>query len=39
MEGSKDRMENAGGDITCYDWFFCTKKLPKEEVEKKLGKK
>ena len=36
---AKDRMENAGGDMTCYDWFFCTKKLPKEEVEKKLGKK
>jgi len=36
---AQDRMENAGGDMTCYDWFFCTKKLPKEEVEKKLGKK
>ncbi len=36
---AKDRMDNAAGDMTCYDWFFCTKKLPKEEVEKKLGKK
>lgn len=24
--------------LTCYDWFFCTKKLSKEEIEKKLGK-
>ncbi|MDD4431624.1 MAG: peroxiredoxin [Bacteroidales bacterium] len=36
---AKDRMDNTAGDMTCYDWFFCTKKLPKEEVEKKLGKK
>ncbi len=36
---AKDRMNNTAGDMTCYDWFFCTKKLPKEEVEKKLGKK
>lgn len=35
---AKDRMENKADDITCYDWFFCTKKLSKEEVEKKLGK-
>lgn len=24
--------------LKCYDWFFCTKELSKEEVEKKLGK-
>lgn len=35
---AKERMENKSDDITCYDWFFCTKKLPKEEVEKRLGK-
>ncbi len=35
---AKERMENKSDDMTCYDWFFCTKKLPKEEVEKKLGK-
>ncbi len=35
---AKDRMEDKSGELTCYDWFFCTKKLPKEEVEKKLGK-
>ncbi len=27
---AKDRVENAGKDVKCYDWFFCTKKLAKE---------
>lgn len=31
---AKDRMEGKQEGITCYDWFFCTKKLPKEDVEK-----
>ncbi len=35
---ANDRMENPGEGVTCYDWFFCTKKLSKEEVESKLGK-
>ena len=35
---AKERMEEHQEGVTCYDWFFCTKKLPKEEVEKKLGK-
>lgn len=35
---AKERMENSSDDIHCYDWFFCTKKLSKEEVESKLGK-
>ncbi|MDL2223439.1 peroxiredoxin [Bacteroidales bacterium OttesenSCG-928-M11] len=35
---AKDRMEDKSGNIHCYDWFFCTKKLSKEEVESKLGK-
>lgn len=35
---AKERMEDRSGELTCYDWFFCTKKLPKEEVEKSLGK-
>lgn len=35
---AKDRMEDKSGEMTCYDWFFCTKKLSKEEVESKLGK-
>ncbi|MCK9163919.1 MAG: peroxiredoxin [Bacteroidales bacterium] len=35
---AKDRMEDKTGEMTCYDWFFCTKKLSKEAVESKLGK-
>ena len=30
---AKDRMEGKG-DIKCYDWFFCTKKIAKEEIDK-----
>lgn len=33
-----DKAQAAGSDIKCYDWFFCTKKISKEEVEKHLGK-
>lgn len=36
---AEERMANDDPDVHCYDWFFCTKKLPKEEVEKKLGGK
>lgn len=28
---AKERMESKG-DIHCYDWFFCTKKIDKEKV-------
>ena len=35
---AKERMDNASGELTCYDWFFCTKKLSKGDVESKLGK-
>lgn len=35
---AKERMDNASGELTCYDWFFCTKKLSKDDVESKLGK-
>jgi len=28
---AKERMESKNG-MTCYDWFFCTKKLEKEKV-------
>lgn len=35
---AKERMENKG-DMTCYDWFFCTKKLDKDTVMKKVLKK
>lgn len=34
---AKERMENKE-EMTCYDWFFCTKKLSKEQVEAALGK-
>lgn len=30
---AKERMENQK-DIHCYDWFFCTKKLSKDDLEK-----
>ena len=39
MEALKKRDEGKEGDITCHAWWFCTRKLPKEEVDAKLGKK
>jgi peroxiredoxin (alkyl hydroperoxide reductase subunit C) len=35
---AKDRMENKT-EMKCYDWFFCTKKLSKEQVKKAISKK
>lgn len=35
---AKQRMESKE-EMTCYDWFFCTKKLSKEEVLSKIVKK
>ena len=35
---AKDRMESSDEQVHCHDWFFCTKKLDKEKVEKALGK-
>lgn len=32
---AKERMESKNG-LTCYDWFFCTKKLDKETVLEKV---
>jgi len=29
---AKDRMEGKEGEMHCYDWFFCTKKLDKQMV-------
>lgn len=29
---AKDRMEKKDPDVTCYDWFFCTKKLSKDKI-------
>ena len=36
---AKERMENKTEGVTCYDWFFCTKKLPKERVFSTIIKK
>lgn len=35
---AKNRMEGKEEGVTCYDWFFCTKNLSKEEIEKEIGK-
>jgi len=35
---AKERME-AKGEITCYDWFFCTKKIDKDKVLSTILKK
>jgi len=34
---AKERMEGKEG-LTCYDWFFCTKKLEKEKILKTITK-
>jgi peroxiredoxin (alkyl hydroperoxide reductase subunit C) len=39
MKVAADRMEGREGPMKCYDWFFCTREISKEEVEKKLGLK
>jgi peroxiredoxin (alkyl hydroperoxide reductase subunit C) len=36
---AKDRMEGKEAGLECKDWFFCTKKLDKETVFKKVLKK
>lgn len=35
---AKERMEGTNEEITCYDWFFCTKKLSKEVIDNALLK-
>ena len=35
---AKDRMDGKE-DMKCYDWFFCTKPISKEDVEKTILKK
>jgi peroxiredoxin (alkyl hydroperoxide reductase subunit C) len=32
---AKDRMDGKE-DITCHDWFFCTKKISEKEVLEKI---
>lgn len=36
---AQKRMEGKEGEMTCYDWFFCTRKLSKEQVEEEIYKK
>lgn len=36
---AKERMENKDDTTTCYDWFFCTKKLDKDTVLETVLKK
>jgi peroxiredoxin 2/4 len=36
---AKDRMDGKESGLECKDWFFCTKKISKEEVLKKILKK
>lgn len=33
---AKERMESKVADLTCYDWFFCTKKLSLERVNSQV---
>ncbi|WP_044117968.1 peroxiredoxin [Alkaliflexus imshenetskii] len=35
---AKERVEGKDANIKCYDWFFCTKPLSKEEVFKAIQK-
>jgi peroxiredoxin 2/4 len=34
---AKDRMEGKEENVTCYDWFFCTRKIDKETVLKTIA--
>lgn len=36
---AQERMEGKDANIECKDWFFCTKKISKEEIENKILKK
>lgn len=39
MKGVEERVaKQAETGMKCYDWFFCTKPIAKEEIEKKIGK-
>lgn len=35
---AQERMEKKDKDVHCFDWFFCFKKLPKEETAKPAKK-
>lgn len=34
---AKDRVEGKEWPMKCYDWFFCTKEISKEDIETGLG--
>lgn len=34
----QDKMDNGREGVTCHDWFFCTKELLREEIDKYLRK-
>ncbi len=36
---AKDRMDGKDAGVTCHDWFFCTKKIAKDEVLSRINKK
>ncbi len=36
---AKDRMEGKEKDVTCHDWFFCTKPISKETILQTVLKK
>lgn len=36
---AKSRMDGEEEGVKCYDWFFCTKEVSREEVESRLYKK
>lgn len=36
---AKDRMDGKQEGVTCKDWFFCTKQIPKDQVLAKVLKK
>lgn len=36
---AKERMESKDADVTCHDWFFCTKKIPEDKVWEAVKKK
>jgi len=36
---AKERMDGKEKDVTCHDWFFCTKKIDKEKILGTIKKK
>ena len=35
---ASERMDGDGKEEKCYDWFFCTREIPCDEIHKKMGK-